>query len=667
MSQETKQTTCALDCPDNCALLVDVVDGKATRIYGEESHPMTRGFICGKVRRMDRRVYHRDRLQWPMKRIGAKGEGRFQRIDWDEAIATIAERFTAIRRQWGGEAILPCHYGGSNGLLSDEFLDALFFARLGASRQLKTVCAVPTSKAVTHLYGKMPGVAAEDYPHAAFILVWGANPKASQIHLVPFLKEAKKRGSFIATVDPMNHFSDRETDLHLGLSPGTDLPLALALIHHWRERGLLDEAFLAEHAVNAEPLLAQAANWPVARAAEVCRIEPEAIRSLAERYAAASPAVLRCGWGLERNSNGGQAAAAVLALPAMLGKFGLRGGGYTMSNGGAAKFDAEKILGKLEWRTREINQSELGAALLRLNDPPIKGLFVFNANPAVTFPDQNAILQGLTREDLFTVVSEQVMTDTAVYADVLLPATTFLEAYDLRKSYGSYTVGGTAPTIAPVGESRSNAAVFSALGRAMGFDDAAFKRDDATLLRRIAETLVLTDGPADADRIVAGGWQRNTFAGDTPIQFGNVFPGTANGKVDLTPAMLGTEPYRFHSLERDGYPLALITPASEKLITSTFGEFNLDRLIATIHPEAAAQRGLRQGGRARVFNDLGEVVCDVHITDRIARDTVMMPKGAWRKSSHNGFTATALCPATVNVVGGAACYNDARVEMTPAD
>ncbi len=667
MAVETKRTTCVLDCPDNCALKVDVADGRVIKVYGDEDHEITRGYICGKVSRMERRLYGPDRVQRPMRRVGAKGEGRFEPISWDEAADEIASRFAAIRERWGGEAILPCHYGGSNGLLSDSLLDHLFFARLGASRQEKTICAVPTTLAAAGMYGKMPGVAIEDYPEAELILIWGANPKASQIHLIPFLKEAKARGAFIAAVDPVNNFSDSEIDLHLGLTPGTDLPLALAMIRLWQERGQLDGAFLAAHAEGVEPLLAQAQAWPLARAADVCRVPAEAIETLATRYAAAAPAALRCGWGQERNVNGGQATAAILAMPALLGKFGVRGGGYTMSNSAAVSFDPSRVIGDFAWDARSLNQSKLGAWLTGDLDPPVKALFVYNCNPAVTIPNQNAILRGLAREDLFTVVSEQVMTDTAAYADILLPATTFLEAYDLRKSYGSYTAGGTIPAIAPVGEAKSNAATFALLGRAMGFDDEAFGLDDRELFRRIAENVGLGDGPADPARLVAGGWQLNRFKGDTPIQLKTVFPATANGKINLTPAELGPEPYRYIPVESADYPLALISPASRHLVTSTFGEFNLPELRVTLHPETAAARGLSAGAPVRVFNELGEVACALAVSDRVARGVAMMPKGAWRKSSKNRRTSTALCPDTLNVVGGAACYNDARVEIAGLD
>jgi anaerobic selenocysteine-containing dehydrogenase len=433
MSVETRSTTCPLDCPDGCALGVEVTNGRVTRIGPAPDSAHTGGFICAKVTGFARRLYHAERILHPLRRVGPKGRGGFERISWDEAIETIAGNLGAIAERWGGEAILPFHYGGSNGLITDEFIDHLFFSRLGASRLGKTICALPATEVAQGMYGKMPGVAFDDYPRARAIVVWGANPRGSNIHLAPHLREAKRRGAWIAQVDPRRTLASAEVDLHLPVLPGQDLPLALALIERWRTAGQLDLEFVAGHADGLEPLLERAAGWPLERAAAVCGVEAEAIAELADRLAGADPALVRCGWGPERNRNGAQAMAAILAIPALLGKFGVRGGGYTLSNSGAVRFDRDAVIGPLAWRTRKLNMSQLGRLL---NDdleprlePPIKALFVYNANPAATVPDQRQVLRGLAREDLFTVVHEQVMTDTARLADIVLPAVTFLEGH----------------------------------------------------------------------------------------------------------------------------------------------------------------------------------------------------------------------------------------------
>ena len=656
-------TTCTMDCPDTCALEVAVEDGRIQRISGNREHSPTNGFICNKVSRFAERIYHPDRVLFPLRRSGPKGTGAFIRISWQEAIVEVVGRFQEILQRWGGEAILPYHYGGSNGLLGDGFLDDFFFAKLGASRLARTLCAAPTTEVATGMYGKMPGVAFEDYRHAQFILLWGANPKASNIHLVPFLRQAKKNGAFVAVVDPVRNFSSREVDLHLPVFPGADLPLALALIHLWKETGKLDREFLRAHADGLAPLLEQAEAWPVERAAAEARVAPDDIRTLAQMYAAASPAVLRCGWGLERNRNGGQAAAAILALPALLGKFGLRGGGYTMSNSGAAKLDLKKVFGDYSWRTRVLNMTQLGALLNGDLEPPIKALYVYNCNPAATVPDQNAVLQGLAREDLFTVVHEQVMTDTAKYADVVLPAPTFLEQREIKKAYGSYVVGGVQPAIPVRGEAKPNEEVFAALGRALGWRDQPFSWDTSTCMRKVAEALTLAGRPADAALFEAGESQSFDFPGPAPVQFQTVFPQTPDGKIHLTPAALGAKPFRYQPVAHEKFPLALVSSATSKMITSTLGEFNYPELRVTLNPQDAAARSIAEGDAVRVFNQLGEVVCRADLSDRLREGVVVIPKGAWRKSSRNGRTATALCPATISQVGGGACYNDARVEV----
>lgn len=661
-------TTCPLDCPDACHLEAEVEGDRLLALRGGRDHPDTKGFICSKVVRFGRRLDHADRVLAPLKRAGAKGEGAFEPVSWEEALAEVAGRLRTVREEWGGEAILPYHYGGSNGWLSDSLLDALFFERLGASRLARTVCAAVTTAVATGMTGKMPGVAFADYARAKTIVVWGANPRASNIHLVPYLREAKRRGAFVALVDPRRTLSSADCDLHLSVLPGTDLPVALATIAEIERLGGVDEAFLAEHCRNAEALLAAAREWPLERAAAVAGVEAEAIGRLARAWVEASPAVVRCGWGPERNANGGGAIAAILALPAVAGKFGVRGGGYTLSNGGAWSLDREALIGPLDGSgRRELNMTRLGALLTEPLDPPVKALFVYNANPVATVPDQEAILRGLAREDLFTVVAEQVMTDTARWADVVLPATTFLESRDLRAGYGSYVLGGVAPVVRPRGEARSNAWIFGRLARELGFDDEAFGWDAEELALRAAAAARDDAGrPVDVATLLAGGRVSAPWA--SPVAFGEgdtaVRPRTPDGRIDLAPRALGPDPYRFD--EPPASPtLALVTPASRHLVSSMFGEHAVSRLEVSLHPAEAARRGIVDGAAVRVFNELGELACHALLDERVRPGVAAMPKGAWRRSSLDGRTSTALIPAAVNRVAGGACYNDARVEIEP--
>jgi anaerobic selenocysteine-containing dehydrogenase len=668
MPIEVKSTTCPLDCPDGCALEVEVDDGRVSRVAAAAASRYTGGFICGKVAGFPKRLYHPERILHPLRRVGPKGEGSFERISWDEAVDTVAGNLRAIADRWGGEAILPFHYGGSNGLVTDEFLDHLFFSKLGASRLAKTICALPATEVALGMYGKMPGVAFSDYPRARAIVVWGANPRGSNIHLVPYLKEARRRGAWVALIDPRRTLGAGEIDLHLPVLPGQDLPLALALVERWRQAGQLDREFLAGHADGLEPLLERATEWPLGRAGEVTGVGVEAIAELADRLATSDPALVRCGWGPDRNRNGAQAMAAVLSIPALLGKFGVRGGGYTLSNNGAVRFDRDAVIGPVDWNTRSLNMSQLGRLLGDGREPPlkppIKALFVYNANPAATVPEQQAVLRGLAREDLFTVVHDQVMTDTARWADIVLPAVTFLEGHDLRAGYGNFMLGGVVPVVEPGGEAISNMALFSRLGRALGFEDEAFGLGDGNLLRRAAEAVSLPGEEVDPELITAGGQQSYGFDGEPPIQLGTSFPLTADGKIHLTPTVLGPEPYRWLPPD-DDWPLALVSPASQRLTNSTFGESNLEQLAITLHPDEAAARRLAPGDRVRVLNQRGEVHCYLKVSDALRPGVASMPKGAWQRSSLNGLTSTALCPDDGQVVGGAACFSDARVEVQP--
>ncbi len=655
-------SVCTMDCPDTCSLEVEVEDGRVKRLRGSRVNPVTDGFICSKIGNFAQRVYSPDRLLHPMRRIGPKGSGEFERLSWDEAIAIICARFKEIQQRWSGEAILPFSYGGSNGMLGQGTSDAAFFSKLGASRLARTVCAAPTGAVAKAMYGKMPGVAFEDYVHSRFILIWGANPKASNIHLVPYLKQAKAAGAKIAVVDPLVNFSKKESDLHLKVYPGTDLVVALAMIRYWHEHGMLHHAFLEQHTTGAEMLLQKATEYPLEKAARIARVEASSIEQLAKMYAESEPAVLRCGWGLERNRNGGQAVAAILAMPALLGKFGKRGGGYTMSNSGAYRVDETKLADVVPSPTREINMNLLGKVLLEEYNPPIQALFVYNCNPVATMPNQNAVIRGLQREDLFTVVFEQVMTDTAAFADILLPAVTFLEQQEIKKAYGSYALQYLEPVIAPRGEAKPNEEVFAMLGRVMGWADQAFYEDTGAYLRRAVEA-VGGMGKINFEKLKSERIASFDFPGKTPIQFETAFPWTSDGKVHLAPAVLGENPYAYLDEPANGFPLALISPATDKLISSTLGEFNMPELFVTLHPTDARSRALNNGDMARVYNHGGEVHCRVKVSEMTRPGVAVMPKGAWRKASANGQTATALAPDTLSAVGGGACFNDARVEI----
>jgi anaerobic selenocysteine-containing dehydrogenase len=637
-------------------LSVTVDGGRVTAVDGSHRVELTDGFICAKVRRYPERVYSPLRVAYPQRRIGAKGGGEFERITWDDAIGIIAERFRRIIAEDGAEAILPYHYGGSNGVFGEGASDARFFHRLGASELLKTICAAPTGTVARAMYGGMGGVPPEDYEVARAIILWGVNPSATSVHLIPHVRAAQKAGAFVAVIDPRRTPVARAASLHLAPRPGTDTPLALAMLNELVRRGWADRQFLAEHVDGFDALLRRAAEWPLERAASECDVRAADIAALVEAYASASPAVVRCGWGVERNRNGGQAVRAILALPAVAGKFAVRGGGFTMSLSRAFPINAVALARPDLARrpVRQVNMVQLGRVLTEPQQPPIRALFVYNANPVAMTPDQNRIIAGLGREDLFTVVHEQVLTDTARFADVLLPAPTVFEQHELHKSYGHYALQYSEPVIEPVGESLSNPALFARLARAMGFDEPALQASEDELLR----DALAVDGDRGVDLDILRRQRAVRVRSGEFVQFGTEFP--SGGRVELDPAVCAGVSY---VSPRGAYPLVLLTPASDRLINSIFGEFNLDRPYLAMHPDDAAVRAVGDGEAVRVFNDLGTVHVVVKLSDELRPGIVTLPKGLWRSSTLNGATSTALVADDLTDIGAGACFNDARVDV----
>ena len=654
------QTACPLDCPDCCSLSVTVERGRVTKIDGNHVGASTNGYICGKVRQFDRRVYSSERLLYPMVRSGPKGSGEFTRSTWDEALDLIAARMSEARSTHGAESVLPFYYGGSNGVLTNELEDARFFRRFGASRLARTVCAAPTGAAATAMYGKMAGVAYPDYEAARLIIVWGCNPSATGIHLVSHLKHAQKNGARLVVIDPRTTPLARTADLHFAVKPGTDLPVALSMIRELFERGWADREFLAAHTTGADELRAAASAWTIERAAAEAGVDASALARLAEWYGTTSPAVIRCGWGQERNRNGGSSSLAILALPAVGGKFGVRGGGYTMSNSGAWNINGEQLIDVPAPSARIVNMNHLGRALTEFDAPPVSVLFVYNCNPLSTMPDQNRVRRGLEREDLFTVVHEQVMTDTTEYADVLLPATTFLEHYDIGKGYGAYHLQLVQPVIGAVGEARPNHDVFHELGLRLGVTESDDGLGEAGALLEAATRM-----PAAAAAALLHGGPTPAPGGGHPIQFVDVMPKTPDSKAHLYPVI--DAPNGLYAYTSDPatsqYPLSLISPASEHTISSTLGEFRPGIARVKIHPDDAHPRQIGEGDPVRIFNALGEVHCEASITPEIRPGTLSLPKGLWARSTFNGATANALVPDSLTDIAGGACFNDARVQL----
>lgn len=660
----TARTYCPLDCPDSCSLTAQIVDGRVVKLDGDHRNPITDGYLCTKVRHFPDHVYGPARLLQPLARVGAKGEGRFAPIGWDEALERVVAGLGSAAERFGPESILPYCYGGSNGLLSQNAIDARFFRRLGASQIARTLCAAATTAAAELLYGRMPGVAYDDFPEAKLIVLWGQNPSASSIHLVPHLREAQRRGARVVVVDPRRIPLAKQADLHLAVRPGTDLVVALAVIRFLFAEGFADRAFLAAQAVGTAELEERAAPWTFEAAAAVAGVPAAEIETLARWYAESSPALVRCGWGPERNRNGASAIAAILALPAVGGKLGVRGGGFTMSNSGLWKLDTSAAVGAAAPATRTLNMSQLGRILLEEAAPPIAALFVYNCNPLATVPDQERVRRGLERTDVFTVVFDAVMTDSARYADVVLPATTFLEHQELSRGYGSYVLQASRPVIAPVGEARSNHAVFLELLRRMGLARPADAQDEA------AFTAAALASHGGAERLAAG-LEADGLAlpeNPRPVQMVDVFPRTPDGKIHLFSARVDAETagglYRYkENPAAPAGPLTLLSAATSKTISSTLGELDRRRIPLELSPEDAAARGLVDGDRVRIWNDLGEVRSTVRVSADLRPGVAQLPKGLWSHHTENGRTSNALIPDHLTDFAGGACYNDARVEV----
>lgn len=658
-----RASVCPLDCPDACSLEVRIEEGRAVAIGGTRVNPVTAGFICAKVRRFPEHVYGSQRILHPAVREGAKGSGAFRRVSWDEALDRIASRMRELVAAGAGESILPISYGGSNGYLSQDTTDARLFYRLGASRLARTVCAAPSAAAAAGLYGKMPGIALPDFARARLIVLWGVNPSVSGIHLVPYIFEALRAGATLVVIDPRRTRLAERAGLHLPVRPGTDLPVALSVIRWLFEEGRADRRFLEAHATGAEELRRRALPWTFARAAEEAGVRPFDLERLARLYADSTPAAIRCGWGVERNRNGGSAVAAILALPAVAGKFGVRGGGYTMSNSGAWDLSSLAAAAATPPRTREVNMNRLGETLLEAS-PPVRLLFSYNANPLATLPNQEKVRAGLLREDLFTVVFDPVLTDTARYADVLLPATTFLERPEMSRGYGAFILQRADASVAPVGEARANHDVFGELCRR----SAVARPDDLSTAEELATAILRSSASAPGLSRALESGTAIPPSGEAPVQFVDVFPRTRDRKVHLVPKDLDREaPLGLYGYQRDparpDRPLALISPASDETISSTLGELRRDPVPLEMNPGDARARGIENGDPVRVFNELGSVECLVRLSEALAPGVALLHKGLWSHNTSNGATANALVPDSLTDLGGGACFNDARVEV----
>lgn len=668
---EIRHSVCALDCPDACGMRVHIRDGRAVRLEGDPTHPVTRGFLCGKVARYLDRQYHQDRLLHPLERTGPKGSGQFKRISWDEALDKIAARLRATAEEFSPEAVLPYSYAGNMGYLNNRGMDRRFFHKFGASRLDRTICSSAGGAALTELFGTRLGTEPEQFAHSKLIICWSANIHATNVHLWPFIVEARRRGARLITIDPVLTRTASLADQHLFINPGSDLALALGLMHVILAENLHDADYIERHATGFEGLRALAQQYPPQHTAALTGIPADAIVTLAREYATTKPAVIRVNYGVQRSERGGRAIQAVAALAALTGNFRHVGGGVALSTGGAFQIDNNALeRPDLGPSTRIINMSQIGRALEETQDPPIKMMVVYNSNPVAIAPDVNRIKQGFAREDIFTVVLEQFQTDTADYADIVLPVTTFLENTDLYFAYGHYYMQMARPALPAEGEARSNHAIFQALAQRMGYTDPAFLDTEDDVIRQcLASGSRFLDG-ITLERLDQEKHVRLNIApaGEPflPHAEGN-FP-TPSGKIEFKPDQLAYVPpvESRHGAERGLYPLELITNKNADGMNSTFGnrpEVDQQTAQAVMHPGDAAARHLSTGDLIRVFNARGSLRVHVKVEPAVHPGVIRIPAVRWNKAANDGQSVNVLTSDRLTDMGAGATFYNCLVEV----
>lgn len=666
-------SVCPMDCPDTCSLIVTVEDGKINKVRGSDANPITKGVICNKVARYYPEFVHgENRLTHPLRRVGTKGEGLFELISWEQAFEIIYDRFSTIIDTYGPQAIAPLNYAGPHGMISDSSIDARFFHKMGATLLNRgALCGGVKSEAFTSLFGGMPGMPPEQAVKSKLIVVWGNNVTVSNLHFSGIIKEARKNGAKLVVIDPKRVKIAEKADMHLSITPGTDVVLAWAVAHELERIGGIDHEFVSKWATGFDSYMQAARQVTVDSAAEICGITPDEIRAFAKLYHTSNPATISIGNGMERSRNGGSSNRAAMALPVLAGKFGVEGGGLIAKAGNAfpSTPDLRKRPDLIPAGTRTFNIIDMAKHILDDGlDIPVKGLFIYNHNPVSVHPDQNRMKRALSQEDLFVVGCDVAMTDSMVYCDIVLPASTHFEFADVYGAYGQQYLQRAEPVIPPVGDSLPNTEIFRRLAARFGYTDDMFTCTDAQLMD---ESLDLNDprlkglrpSQLPLDRAI-----RMEFDGDWAVPFVNTFPKTASGKVELVSDNLGQRFDQalptYRALVSD-YPLYLISPSSDKRINATFGGLKASDGIPVLemHPDDATTRGLEDGALVKVSNDLGAVHLQLKVTDAVKAGTVYTPKGAWFRTSDTQQTVNALIAGNYADIIGGACYNDTRVEV----
>jgi anaerobic selenocysteine-containing dehydrogenase len=719
--KQVVHAACPHDCPDACGVLITVEDGLATRIQGDPQHPITRGFLCAKVAKYLDRVYSPDRVLYPMRRVGPKGPtvagksaratqpvptqsastpasslSTWQRISWDEALDEICERFRDVASEFGSEAILPYSYGGTLGALNGSAMDHRFFHRLGASQLDRTICSAAGEAGLKSVLGVKLGTEPEQFVHSRYIVAWASNIHGNNVHLWPYIVEARRKGAKLVVIDPYRTRTAACADWYLPINPGTDAALAMAMMHVIIGEGLHDADYVAKCTLGFEALREKVKAYPPERVALWTGISAPDIRRLAREYSTTKPAVIRLNYGVQRSEGGGMATRAVVMLPCITGSWQQIGGGLQMSMSEAFHLDCKSLkrpdlmqtaLGR---EARIINMVELGKVLNTENNPPVKALFVYNCNPAAVCPNHNQVVRGLLRPDLFTVVHEQFLTDTCDYADIVLPATTFFEHKDLQKSYGHYYLQISQEAIEPLGECRSNVEVFRSLAQRMGFDDECFRESVDEMIDGALES----DDPwmrgIDRERLERESQVRLNFSGQWPVDGGQLnfsepflpfaYGGfrTPSGKAELYSEALkaqGLDPVLAfeppaesrNGSQKNGFPLELLARKADNFLNSTFSNLPsveaMEELgLLEMHAVDAEARGIGEGDRVRVFNHRGEIILKARV-DGAVQPGVVGAKLNWAKRTAGCHSINSLTSEKLSDMGNSATFYSVLVEV----
>ena len=678
---------CPHDCPDTCAVITEVRDGKAVAFRGDPDHPFTQGWLCAKVRPYLDRVYHPDRLTQPLRRVGPKGSGQFEPISWDAAIKEITDRWKAIIAEYGAAAIQPYSYSGTLGLLQLAVCNTRFWNRMGASGLERSICGAAAETAVIATLGGRRAPNAADIVHSKLVIIWGHNPSSTSPHFMPFLRQAQRNGTKVIVIDPRRTLTARSADQHIQPRPATDGALALGMMNIIFSENLHDEAWLEANTVGWRELRERACDYPVEKVAAITGLDPELIVNLAREYATTKPAMLKFADGVQRHGNGGQTSRALSCLPAIVGQIGVRGGGLYYSTSDYVQWDDEAVGHASECPPTPhiVNMNRIGAALTgEVDDPPIKSLYVFCANPATSSPNGRLIAQGLEREDLFTVVHELFMTDTARYADIVLPATSQLEQVDLHKPYGHRHLQYNNIAIEPLGESKSNWDVMRLLAEAMGYDEPWLRQTGEEVLHEIIEASRPCNPVLEGitlERLQCEGTVPLTFPeGADNVPYADLKFPTPSGKVELwceTMRAMGldplpeyVEPEEFAN-RKDDEQLVLISGAAHHYVSSSLA--NIPRLMAKegspfieINPVDAEPRGIAAGMDVLVENARGSCLLRAVVTEDVPSGVAVAPKGAWGQHAKGGRNVNWVTSDAIADLAGQSTFHSNLVTIRPA-